>query len=218
MRLQEKKLYIEKIKQDIEEILSMRGEDKVKNILEIVNKEDVKKIVMKDNQLMILSFACSIWAAEKAMDLKSTIFTKVFCLKDLESLYIDLKFFCRRFEYDVPEEHLLEGIKYIIKNNISGVALYSIVEVQLIKKRETILKIVRNLKVNRQMIVAVTMIQLALKKYENDEELIMEFADIYIMLQQWKQAYEILNRIERPSGEMKELILNLKEVINDESY
>ena len=77
-------------------------------------------------------------------------------------------------------------------------------------------KLARYLKQGNALMTALIMLQVATRKYDKSEELLLELADAWISLNQWKQAYDTLQRIENPSEEVEDLIKSLEEVIGDE--
>ncbi len=216
MKLHEIKNCIEGSKKEIEELLRKDVADRVPKIMDIINRSEVNYCTNRDNQLMTLRMMCKIWESEKNIGDGTTFMDDVHNLKDLEKKYNKLKYYCRRFENDMPQEFWLEGIEYILDNNITGIALYSVIEIQTWKKEENILKIAKYLKVNEAMIQAVIMLQMAVAKYEKNSELIMELADCWLLMKNWKQAKNILEKLEHPSKEVQEIIRNLEEVLKDE--
>lgn len=218
MKLQEAKIYIEEIKKEIEEVFCSSSEKKEIDLVKIIQRPDVKKVISKDNQLMTLSLTASIWIEEKKRGYNQTIFCGVDSLAMLEELYINLKYYCRRFEYDsMPEEELREGISFVIKQSISGVALFNTVMVQTWKRENNILKIAQHLKEEGQLVTATILLQQAVEHYEKNETLLIELADCWLEGQQWEQAYETLKKIENPSKDIEDIIMNLEEALEDEN-
>ncbi len=217
MSLQEVKQSIENVKQEIDEILEKKDENRELEIIRILNRPEVKLIVAKDNQLLTLSKIYSIWLAERKFGCTDYLFDRFKSLNEAEDIYMNLKYYCRRFEYDMPEEYLWESIEYIKEKNITGIALYNIVMVETWKKERILLELAHYLKVHKQLLTATVMLQFAVKQYDKNKKIIMELADCWIEGQQWEQAYLTLKKIQKPSPEVKEIITELEEVVCNES-
>ena len=214
MKAQELRTCIDEMKKEMNHLLE------VGNIQEIARQIDKQKndyVLMKDNQLMILMLVCSIGAVETQIGVRQTFLEKAHNLSGLEDLYTSLKYYCRRFENDMPQEYLLEGIEYIIENSFSGVAIYCVIEVQTWKVEANVLIIARYLKSVEAIETATLLLQMAVMKYNKNEDLLMELADCWILLNNWKQAHSILKKIENSSGEVKEIMNELREALGDEN-
>lgn len=214
MKTQELRMCIEKIKNEMNTLLKTGN---VKEVVQRVGKQEYDSILMKDNQLMILMLVCSIWAVETRIGVAKTFLKKVHSLVELETMYTNLKYYCRRFENDMPDEYLLEGIEYILDKGFSGVAVYSVIEVQTWKAEENTLKIVRYLKAVEALETAILLLQMAIMKHNKNADLLLELADCWLLLSNWKQAHDILKKIEEPSDEVIEIMKELEEVLGDES-
>ena len=216
MLLQEVRSCIDENKQKLNELLKGSGEERILEIIKLLNDSELKKVIARDNQLMILSSICSMWAVEKKIGDKRTFLDNVHSLEEAEELYTNIKYYCRRFEYNMSEEYLLEGIEYIEKNQITGVALYSIMEIQTKTPAKNMVKLAKYLKQGNNLMTALIMLQVAEKKYDKEEELLLELADTWIALNQWKHAYQTLQKVEKPSEDIQEIISSLKEVLGNE--
>ncbi len=218
MKLEEMKEYIGKIKNEIEEAMQSSSENKEIELVKIIKRPGIEKIIARDSQLLAFEYICKIWIAEKTYGYAETILSNIHSLGELEELYTNLKYYCRRFEYDaMPDEELQEGIWFIVNNRISAVALFGIVEEVTRKKEENLLRLAQFLKIEGQLIMAAVLLQQAVNKYEKNEELIIELADCWLEAQQWQRAYDTLKKIEKPSKDIEEIILNLEEVLGDEN-
>lgn len=210
MKAQELHSCIEEIKDEMNELLEAGN---VKEVVQWIGKQEHDDVLMKDNQLMILMLVCSIWAVETRIGVVETFLEKAHNLAELETLYTNLKYYCRRFENDMPDEYLLEGIEYILEKVFSGVAVYSVIEVQTWKAEENTLRIVKYLKAVEAVETAILLLQMAIMKYNKNTDLLLELADCWLLLSNWKQAYDILKKIEKPSDEVKEIMKELEEVL-----
>ncbi len=216
MKLHEMKKCIEESKKEIEGLLGGVTEDRITRVMEVIGRPEVAHCINRDNQLIILRLMCKVWESERNIGDGITFMDDIHNLGELENKYNKLKYYCRRFENDMPEECLLEGIAYILESNISGIAIYSVIEIQTWKKEENILKMAKYLKVNDALTQTVILLQMAVAKYEDNTELIMELADCWLLMKNWKQAKSTLEQIKHPSDDVREIIRNLKEVLKDE--
>lgn len=214
MKAQELRICIDELKKEIEKLLE---EGNIQEIVLQIGKQKDDYIFMKDNQLMILMLVCSIWSVETQIGVKQTFLEKACSLTELEELYMNLSYYCRRFENDMPQEYLLEGIEYILEKGFSGVAIYSVIEVQTWKTEENALNIARYLKSVDGVETAILLLQMAIMKHNKNNDLLMELADCWLLLGNWKQAQSVLGKIEKPSDEVQEIMKELEEVLGDES-
>lgn len=63
-------------------------------------------------------------------------------LSEIRSLYQNLKFRLRRYEYDLDEESKEEAIKYLKKTKVSGIALYYITNYACIDRKKVLEKLI----------------------------------------------------------------------------
>lgn len=215
MYLQEMRSCIEESKRKINELLRMPEENNIFEIIKILNDSEVKRVITRDNQLMILSSICSMWSIEKKIG-ERTFFDNIYSLEDAEKKYTNMKYYCRRFEYNMPEVYLVEGVEYIENKNISGVALYSIMEIQTKEPADNMVKMAQYLKKYNILSTVLIMLQMAVKKYDKNTELLLELADTWISIGQWRYAYDTLQKIEQPNEDIREIIRNLEEVLDNE--
>lgn len=209
---------IQDIKKEINEVFKFASDNREKELINMIKRLDVRKAVARDKQLQIFEQVCRISAVEMAYRNITSILKLVDNLDMLEELFLNVLYYCRRFEYlEMPVEELDEGVCFFAENNISGVALFSFVEIGTVKKEDNLIRIAQFLKREGQLIRAVLMLQLAVSKYEKNEDILMELADCWLVAKQWKKAYDVLKRIEKPSKEIKEIIVSLEEVLEDES-
>ena len=67
------------------------------------------------------------------------------------------------------------------------------------------------------LMTATVLLYLAAKSYESNKGIIMELADCWMEGKQWKQAYDTLKQIKKPSKEIKEIMEELEKVVGYET-
>ena len=216
MTLREKEGYIIEIKKCIEKLLAS-SENKEAELQKVIRQPKLKDFIVRDEELLILTKMCDIEIVENALGCKEKIFDNVFSLADAQSIYTNLKYFCRRFEYNMPEEILLEGIEYMVNNQITGAALFYVMQNETEQKEQNIVVLSQYLQACGQVYTATVLLQRALCQYEQNAELLVQLADCWMEARQWEQAYRTLKKIVAPSYEIEEIIANLEEVMGYEN-
>lgn len=174
------------------------------------------KLKGKDNRLIMLECFFNIWLKEKKklpdLGIKEDIFYEVFSLEDVERKYQKIKYCGLRTENKVPDEYIRQALGWLIKDQVSGMAIGQIVTRETKEKEENIWKIEQCLRRDRQALNALLLIQYANEAFPGRERLLLEEADIWLEGQQFGKVLELLAQIENPSLQVKKLMEELRQV------
>lgn len=217
MQLEEQKAVLLEKKDIIKSIFQKEDEIKIDELKKVIADPKFSIFTAWDTQLMLLIKCYQICLAEKKYGEKQTILHGISSLDQMEKLYTELKFIVLRFENNMPEEFLQEGIEYIRENHISGIALFQIIKLETWKRAQNTLKLAKALKQAGMLMTATVLLYLAAKSYESNKGIIMELADCWMEGKQWKQAYDTLKQIKKPSKEIKEIMEELEKVVGYET-
>lgn len=221
MRIEEKYQELLRLKKEINQRMENGTEfQKLKELmLYLAQDKTYPKLKEKDNQLAMLDLFLKIWIAEKRklpeLGINEDIFYQVFNLDDVEHKYLKVQYCGLRIENIVPDEYCEQALKWLVENRVSGLAIGQIVVVETKKKEENLLYIARYLRRHMETLNALLMIQYANGVLEGSEKLLLEEADIWLEGQQYKNALDVLQRIGNPSQTTKEMIVKLRQVIEN---
>lgn len=217
-----------KLKQQYEELLRLKKEinQKLKKgtcflqikelMLYLAGNPAYLKLKEKDNQLIMLEYFFNIWLKEKKklpdLEIETDIFYGVFSLNDVERKYQKIKYCSLRIENKVPDEYIRQALGWLIEDQVSGMAIGQIVARETKEKEENILQIGQCLRQGGQMLNALLLIQYANEAFPGQEKLLLEEADIWLEVQQFQKALELLSQIEKPSLQVQKLTEKLQQV------
>lgn len=182
----------------------------------LVVEESYHKLKKRDNQLAILDFFLNIWIKEKQtltnFGIDEDIFDQVTNLDDIEKKYQKIYYCGLRVENAVPDKYIEQALNWLLEDRVSGVAIGRIVAAQTTKKEENLLYFAQYMKRNRNTLHALLILQYANEVFEGNEKLSVEEADIWIAGEQYESALNVLQRIDEPSQDIKEVIMKLQQV------
>ncbi len=206
------------LREEINKRLQKVDFESIKELIRfLVNSREYQRIKTKDNQLLALDCFCAVWLEEKKqlepLGIYEDIFIGVNSLEDVESKYLDIKYAALRIENEVPLEYCEEAIDSLIEQKISGIAIYKVVVSETMKRISNILKLSSWLKEKGMILTAIQLLQNFLDNYKENDDILLELADCWIIGQQWKQAHECLMKIEKPNEDVLELIKEIEKVI-----
>lgn len=196
--------------------------EKIKDLIFWLAKSEIyQKLKVKENMLIDLDFFCDIWLEEKkqltVFGIQDDIFYGINSLADIERKYQIIKYSGLRVENQVPDFLCEEIVDELIEYRVSGIAISKIIISGTYKREENILKIAQILKEKNQIITANILLSESLKVYPENDNMLMELAECWMIGQQWKQALECLKKIKQPEMEILELIEMLEKGIEHEN-
>ncbi len=209
------------LRPQIDEKLKDLDFEKMKELmLWLAQSKSYQKLKIKENQLIMLEAFCQIWVEEKRkleeIGISDDVFYGVDSLESLERKYLTAQFGILRLEMAMPAEYCEQAVDAMIDYRFSGIALYTILMRETSKQKEHIVKLAKAMKQKGQMVTALFLLQKGNEAYPGEENILLELADCWLEGQQWRQAYECLNKIPEPLAEVRELKKMLEKVLNHE--
>lgn len=190
-------------------------------IVWLLQSQGYQKMKQKDSQLQALDFFMQIWPMEiknkDAFEMQGGIFYGVSSLETLERKYQIAKFAILRLENDMPHEYCLRAVEEVCQYQFSAYALFELIEGESEKKEINILKLSRCFKEKEEWIRAIGLLQKGVEKYPANKELLLELADCWMTVGEWKQAYVCLCQIKKPGKKIQEMISELEKVVKYEN-
>lgn len=221
MKLEEQYKKLIELKDEINARLENLDFDKIKELLLwLAGSQDYLKLKNKDNQLIALDVIKDIWLEEKKhindFEMHGDAFDRVNSLEDVEFRYLKVQFAIFRLENDIPMEYCIEAVQELIIYKYSPLFMFRVIirETEMIE--QNILKLSRLLKNQNDLVRSIGLLKLGVEKYPKNSDFLLELADCWISVQQYGVAYECLNKIANPNKEVRELITELKKVLNNE--
>lgn len=209
--------YIDEVKEKVEVLLRRTEQERLLELWKYLNKERVKFVIQLDGQLIHLEAVCRISIEEKRDGMNSMMLDRCRTLQELEELYREIKWCCFRIENQMPEEVIEEEMKIIVENEISGIAIQSILKNETLKYTHNLLYMARGLKKRGRITTAAQMLLYAEKQGKLGNELLLELADCWLEGMQFERALETLKKIQKPSFEISELICELEKNCGNET-
>lgn len=218
MKIEKKHEELLALKEEVNKKLKDLNFEKIKElILWLAKSKTYQRVKTKDNQMIILDFFCSVWLEEKkkleSLGVHEDIFTGVNSLEDMEKKYLATKFCALRLENNVPEIYCDQAVNKLITLKMSGIAIGRIIIAETYEREKNIVCMAQWMKMKQQMITAIILLQYGEKFYERDRNILLELADCWIAGQQWQQAYECLEKIDKPEEVELDLMKELEKVL-----
>lgn len=222
MRLEEQYQELLRLKREIDQRLK-EGTDfeKIKELMLYLAKDKVYfKLKEKENQMIMLECFFNIWLREKKklpdLGVETDIFHKVSSLDDMEQKYQRIKYCGLRIENAVPKDYIEQALEQLIEEQVSGIAIGTIIRKETEKKEQNILSVTHYLRQRGDSLNALLLIQYANEKFPGKEKLLLEEADIWLEGQHFERVLELLSQIENPSMQIKGLIEELRQVAEND--
>ena len=202
----------------IEEKLKDNSFEGIKGLILWLTKSDIYiKLKEKENSLNLLDFFCKIWMEEKKeLVEENDIFTNINSLDDIQKKYRDVQYTILRIENQLPREWCDQGVKKIIEDKVSGIAIVEIAIRETVETKTNIIKISEYLQGNYAMVLAIEMLQYAQKMFPDFTDFVLREADCWMYAKQWKMALKCLNKIDNPDDATKDIINELQQVVKNE--
>ncbi|MDE7250942.1 MAG: hypothetical protein K2N82_13910 [Lachnospiraceae bacterium] len=222
MRLEEQYQELLRLKREIDQRLKM-GTDfgKIKELmLYLAQDKAYFKLKEKENQMIMLECFFNIWLREKKklpdLGVETDIFHKVSSLDDMEQKYQRIKYCGLRIENAVPGDYIEQALEQLIEEQVSGIAIGTIIRKETEKREQNILSITHYLRQRGDSLNALLLIQYANEKFPGEEKLLLEEADIWLEGQHFERVLELLSQIKNPSMQIKGLIEELRQVTEND--
>lgn len=185
----------------------------------LAHSEDYQSLYQMENRLIKLQHFLTIWREEQekipGAAMSAAIFYGVNSLDELEHKYCRIEYYGLRIENDVPRQYCDQLLDWLLEHRISGIALGIIIRNRTEKGRDNLLRIVQELKQRMELPQAVLLLQYCREKYSDDDAFALEEADCWLQASQWQKALEILTEIREPTGEIQEIITELRQAVKD---
>lgn len=222
MRLRQQYQELLRLKEEIDQRL--KGGTDFQNIRELMlylaKDQAYLKLKSTENQLIMLESFFNIWLKEKKklpdLGIETDIFYKVSCLVDVEQKYQKIKFCGLRIENAVPDIYIDQALQWMIEDKISGLAIGKIVGAETGKREKNLLSMAQRLREKKEFLNVLLLLQYANEAFPGQEKLLLEEADIWFDIGKYDKALELLEKIEKPSKEIKELITELQQVTEND--
>lgn len=214
MTIDEQYRALQELIPQIEEKLKDNSFEGVKNlILWLTHSAVYQKLKNKENSLILLEAFCEIWMEEKKENLaENDIFTNIKSLSDIQKKYREIQYTILRIENQLPEEYCNGGIKQLITQKISGIAIVEIAIAETLHIKSNIIKVADYLMNNYAGTLAIEMLQYAQKKTSDVEDFILKEADCWIFAEQWEMAIKCLEKITNPDDATMSILNELRQV------
>lgn len=221
-----------RLKQQYEELLRLKKEinqrlekgtgfAQIKELmLYLAGDQAYPKLKVRENQLIKLESFFNIWLKEKRklpdLGIETDIFYKVFSLNDAERKYQKIQYLGLRIENSVPDAYCEQALEWAEEDQVSGIAIGKIVAKETEKREENILRLTQYLRQRSDSLNALLLMQYANERFLGNEKLLLEEADIWLEGNQFERALEALEKIEKPSSQVEELISELRKVAKND--
>lgn len=222
MNLQEQYQEIARLKHEINSRLS-KGTDysAIKELaLFLAKNQKYQTLYRTENQLIKLQHFLTIWREEQekmAGQAKTeNIFYQTNSLDEIEQKYCRIEYYGLRIENHVPKPYCSQLLDWLLEHKVSGIALGVIIRNRTEKSIENLLCIAQELKHKMELPNAVLLLQYAREKYPEEESFLLEEADCWLQVRQWRTALELLQKIETPTAEILEIITELRQVVEND--
>lgn len=178
------------------------------------------KLKTKENQLIQLDRFLGIWLEERrklpALGLDRDIFYGISSLAGVEQKYQRILYLGLRIENRLPLVYAHQAMDWMEEWKISGIAIVRIIAGETQKGKENLLLVAQEMKNRGELPNAILLLQYANEQYPGEEALLLEEADCWLRGEQWEKAYELLTSIQEPAAETQQMILELRQVIEND--
>lgn len=177
------------------------------------------KLKTKENGLIQLDRFLSIWLEEKqklpGLGIDRDIFYGIDGLAGVEQKYQRILYLGLRIENRVPQDYVSQAMDWLREWKISGIAVGRIIAGETQKGKDNLLRIAQEMKSRGDLPDAVQLLQYANEQYPGEEALLLEEAECWLQGEQFKKAYELLTRVKEPTAEVRQMMLELRQVMGN---
>lgn len=221
MQLEQQYYELQRLEEEVNRRLA-QGTDfgRVKElILYLAREQTYLELKQKEGRMIMLDRFLGIWMEEKQKlqdpGIAEDIFYQVGSLEDLAHKYQQILYCALRMENNVPEPYVEQAMAWLVEQRISGLAVGRIVMLETRDKEGNLLHIAQELKRSGEILNALLLLQYANEKLPGRAGLLLEEADCWLQGRQWERAYELLEAIEEPAQEVREIMTQLRQVIEN---
>ena len=221
MQLEQQYRELQRLKEEVDYRLA-QGTDfqRIKELILYLSQEQAYlELKQKEGRMIMLDRFLGIWMEEKQKlqesGIAEDIFYQVGSLEDLVHKYQKILYCALRIENRVPRPYVEQAVAELVEQRISGLAIGRIVMLETKEKEENLLHRAQELKREGEILNALLLLQYANKRFPGRNGLLLEEADCWLQGQQWERSYELLKAIENPTVEIKEIMSELRQVIED---
>lgn len=211
MKIQEQYIELGKLKKKINLVLA--EEDLQSNLrlaTQLHGNRIYEKLVAKDSQLYMLNHFFCIALREQSelahRGIQGNVFEGVSSLDVLEEKYLAVEFSVLRMELDLNNDELEETISKIIELQVSGIALFRIIQFETAHVLKNVKRISMELKNRGDGIGTIILLREAVETYPEEGELWLLLANVWMELGEFSEALKCLKEIENPSSEIRSLM------------
>ncbi len=223
MKREERNEIINRLKEEINLRLTTASTQKIAEmILWLVGDKDYQELKGVDSQLIKLDLFINIWRQEmkgkNAFEMQGDVFEGINSIKALEEKYEVARLVLLRVEMGMPYELCMEGIRRLIDYKFSPYALLHIALKETRKCENNIKILARFYREYNELVKAIGLLQIGVSVFPQNEDMLIEVAEMWLEAGQCNKAYEFLCKIESPSEEIQELRIELEKSINYEIH
>lgn len=218
MRREEQSKLVNTIKAEIDSKLIDLDLYKIKDlVLWMLQSPKYQNVKTYDDQLIRLDMFVNIWRQEKSdlnsFEMQGDVFAGVKTLEDINQKYNCAKMAIWRIENEVPYEYCIEAVDCLTEYQYSAYALYCILLKESKNHERNLLILARLFSARKQIVKAIGLLQLGLKKFPRNTDMAIELADLWLEVGQIERAYICLAEIEKPTNEIQEIKQELEMLI-----
>ena len=207
--------YIAMQRQELREradlLLSQGTEAAYKELYEILSDKIYETTIDKTTDLNVLYVLADIWHGEAQIGI-SCIFDDVESVQQAEQKYLKIKHGLWRIEQGLSREKCMEAVDTMRSQSVSKFFIAKMICSSLKEQEDTILKVAK-LMAEFSLLEAVEMLTYGLLFWEDSSKLLIQKADYLIQLNLFEEALKVLQTIEEPTEEIKNLIEKLSAVL-----
>ena len=172
-----------------------------------------EKLVAKDSQLYMLNhFFCIALREQRELaqrGIRGNVFEGVSSLDILEKKYLAIEFLVLRMELDLNNEEMEETVNKIVEQQVSGVALFRIIQFETASVLQNVKRMSVELKKRGDRIGSIILLREAVETYP-EGELWLLLANAWMELGEFPEALKCLKEIEEPALEIRRLMEKLE--------
>ena len=162
----------------------------IRDLIRNIDSNELYPVLLeKDTQLSMLDIFLGIWLDEKrelsSLGFNNDILTNLHSLDELEDRYHIISLGILRLENNLPEDKCEEAINNFISLDISGIALFTVLKIDTIKRIENVIKLSNRLRAHKEYIRDMYLLKRAIAEFPGDKEIMTEMS--YLLAEFEKQ-------------------------------
>jgi|GEM_PF-5171564 len=161
--------------------LSVGTFEAIRDLIRTIDADDnYRELCERDTQISMLDIFLGIWLDEKKelspLGISSDILTNLHSLKELEDRYHIISLGILRLENDLPEDKCEEAIDNFINLDVSGIALYTVLKIDTVKRIDNVIKLSNRLRERGEYIRDMYLLKRAIADYPGDKDIMTEMS------------------------------------------